>query len=395
MKLSELLKQKILLSDGSMGALLASMGYKDSCPDALSVTHPEVIRGIHRSYLDAGADIVIANSFGSAEPVLSHKGYAGKSAEFTRAAVKNARAEAGSAALVAVDMGPTGEFIYPVGAHSFEDVYGWFFVQAQAAKEAGADFAYIETQTDLAECRAACLAARDAGLEAIASFSVSAKGRTLTGASVEACGVSLEAAGATAVGFNCSVGPNELVECTRRLFCVTSLPIAVQPNAGLPVMGADGSVSYPFTPEEMENGMHLILQAGASLIGGCCGTTPEHIRRLKPLSGGPVPETPKKETEYLASARQCFKAEEALYCPEDIGDPEDAYDADEDSTCLRVDASAFTPKMLLELSSYTSLPLLLHGGSADQLRALLRVYPGRAAVEGQPEAARAFGALSV
>ena len=372
MKLSELLKQKILLSDGSMGALLASMGYKDSCPDALSVTHPEVIRGIHRSYLDAGADIVIANSFGSAEPVLSHKGYAGKSAEFTRAAVKNARAEAGSAALVAVDMGPTGEFIYPVGAHSFEDVYGWFFVQAQAAKEAGADFAYIETQTDLAECRAACLAARDAGLEAIASFSVSAKGRTLTGASVEACGVSLEAAGATAVGFNCSVGPNELVECTRRLFCVTSLPIAVQPNAGLPVMGADGSLS-----------------------GGWCGTTPEHIRRLKPLSGGPVPETPKKETEYLASARQCFKAEEALSCPEDIGDPEDAYDADEDSTCLRVDASAFTPKMLLELSSYTSLPLLLHGGSADQLRALLRVYPGRAAVEGQPEAARAFGALSV
>ena len=391
-KLTALLFSRVAVSDGSMGALLSSMGYGTPCPDELAVTEPEVIASIHKAYLDAGADVIIADCFGSTAPVPAHKGKAGQGALFTDAAVRLAKKAVGEKALVACDMGPTGEFMLPVGTHSFEEVYSWFYDQAVAGKAAGADFAYIETQTDLAECRAACLAAKAAGLEAIASFSVSAKGRTLTGASVEACAAALEAAGADAIGLNCSAGPEELVSCVERIRRVTGLPVAVQPNAGLPVTHADGSVTYPFTPEQMEKGMKAILAAGASLIGGCCGTTPAHIRAMRPLAdAASVPESV-SPAPCLASAREMYDAEQALSCPEKISDPEDAYDADEDTTILVISDREFTPEMVLELSAATKLPLLIEESDPEKTEALLRVYPGRAAVRGE---CAAYGAYIV
>ena len=390
--LSSLLSTSVLLSDGSMGALLSSMGYPTPCPDELAVTQPGVILDIHRAYLDAGADILIADTFGSTEPVLSHKGRAGQGERFTRAAVLLAKEAAGDKALVALDMGPTGEFMHPVGKWSFEDVFSWFYAQAAIGKEAGVDFAFIETQTDLAEARAACLAARKAGLEAIVSFSVNEKGRTLTGASLEACAVSVQAAGAAAFGFNCSVGPDELTACVERARKITSLPIAVQPNAGLPVTHPDGSVTYPFGPERMLSGMQRIADAGAGLIGGCCGTTPEHIRLMKPLTQK-TPPAAIEQKQYLSSARESFDALSALECPENISDPEDAYDADEDTTILTVSDEEFTCEQILELASYTKLPLCIEGHDEEKTEALLRVYPGRAAVKGCPKAAAAYGAL--
>ncbi|MBQ9409560.1 MAG: homocysteine S-methyltransferase family protein [Clostridia bacterium] len=394
MKLKKRLSRGMLLCDGSMGALLSSMGYGTPCPDELSVSHPDVIRDIHQAYLDAGADILIADCFGCTEPVLAHKGHAGKAQEFTRAAVRLAKEAAADKALVACDMGPTGEFIYPVGARSFEAVYGWYYEQACAARETGADFAFLETHTDLSECRAACLAAKEAGLEVIASCSVNEKSRLLTGASVQAFAVSLGAAGATALGLNCSLGPEQLLNSLNLMRGVSPLPIAVQPNAGLPVTAADGSVSYPYGPDQLEEGMRAIVQAGASIIGGCCGTTPEHIRRLKPLCGA-LPESKKEKTEYLCSARECFAAEDALTAPESISDPEDAYDVDEDSTVIEISAEEFTPEMLLELAANTKLPVLLNASEPEKAEALLRVYPGRMAVKGCPEAAAKYGAYIV
>ena len=394
MKLSEILKQRMLLSDGSMGALLSSMGHGTPCPDELSVTKPEVIKSIHKAYLDAGADILIADCFGSTEPVLRHKGHSGKGPAFTRAAVTLAKEVSCGRALVACDMGPTGEFMLPVGAYTFDDVYGWFFEQAKAAKEAGADCAFLETHTDLAECRAACIAARDAGLEVAASCTVNERSRLLTGASVKAFAVSLKAAGATALGLNCSMGPEQLVGSLKLMRQVSALPIAVQPNAGLPVTGPDGSVSYPFTPEQMEEGMKKIVEAGASVIGGCCGTTPEHIARLKALLTS-LPADESDHKEYLSSARECFEADEALKTPEKLSDPEDVYDVDEDSTIIEIDGGEFTPEMLLELSANTKLPVLLSADDEEKALSLLRVYPGRMAVRGCPEAAKKYGALIV
>ena len=394
MKLSERLKQGMLLCDGSMGALLSSMGYGTPCPDELAVSKSEVILSIHRAYLDAGAQILLADCFGSLEPVLRHKGHAGRAKEFTRAAVALAREVAGDKALVACDMGPTGEFMYPVGAHSFDEVFGWYFEQAQAAKEAGADFAFAETHTDLAECRAACLAAQQAGLEVIASCTVNEKGRLLTGASVQAFAVSLEAAGATAVGLNCSLGTEQLLYSLRLMREVTSLPIAVQPNAGLPVTAPDGSVSYPLTSEEMAEGMRKIAEAGASILGGCCGTTPEHIRRMQPLCGA-LPKEKTEHKEYLASARECLPAEDALASKEKLSDPEDAYDVDEDTTIIEIDDTDFTPEALMELAANTKIPILMNAHSEETATSLLRVYPGRMAVSGCKDAAMRFGAFVV
>ena len=394
MKLSKKLKTGMLLSDGSMGALLSLMGHGTPCPDELTVSKPEVIKEIHKAYLDAGADILIADCFGSTEPVLAHKGHSGRSAEFTRAAVSLAREVAGDRALVACDMGPTGEFMIPVGARSFDEVFGWYFEQARAAVGAGADFAFLETHTDLAECRAACLAAREAGLEVIASCSVNERSRLLTGASVQAFAVSLAAAGATALGLNCSLGPEQLLASVRLIRSVSPLPVAVQPNAGLPLTDAKGNVTYPFGPERLKEGMEAIVQAGASVIGGCCGTTPEHIRRLKALCGA-LPEAANAKCEYLCSARECFEAQEALASAESLSDPEDAYDADEDSTILEISDGEFTPEMLLELAANTRLPVLLNASDEKKAASLLRVYPGRMAVRGCPEAAKKYGAYPV
>ena len=394
MSLSERLKQGMLLSDGSMGAFLGAMGYHNACPDELTVTEPDVIKGIHRAYLEAGADIIIADCFGSTDPVLAHKGHKGKAALFTKAAVTLAREAAGDRALVACDMGPTGEFMHPVGRFSFNDVYGWFYEQARAAKEAGADFAFIETQTDLAECRAACLAAKEAGLEVIASCSVNERGRLLTGADIRAFAVSLTASGATALGINCSLGPEQMLESVKRVRLVSPLPVAVQPNAGLPVTDAEGNVSYPFTPERLGEGMRAIVEAGASVIGGCCGTTPEHIRGLKPLLTH-LPECVYDGTEFLCSARECFKAEDALCSPEKLSDPEDAYDVDEDTTVIEIDDGDFDEEGLLELSANTKLPLLLNVSDEAAAEALVRAYPGRMAIRGSRALCEKYGSYEV
>ena len=386
------LKTKMLLADGSMGALLAKLGYGTPCPDELTVTKPDVISSVHEAYVKAGADIVIADCFGSTAPVLAHKGRAGKTAEFTAAAVKLARTQAGEDRFVACDMGPTGEFMVPVGSHSFDEVYGWFYEQAVAGKEAGADFAFIETQTDLAECRAACIAAKDAGLPVIASFSLDNRGRTLTGAACEACAVVLEAAGADAVGINCSTGPDEMEANLLRMRKVTALPVSVEPNAGLPVTAADGSVSYPFTPEEMAESMKKLVGAGAAVIGGCCGTTPEHIALMKPLLGE-HPASAYDGVTYVASSRKIYALEDALEQIEEISDPEDAYDVDEDTTMICVNADEFDEEMLLETASATTLPICVKGEDPEKVSALLRVYPGKAAYKGK--ANRTYGAIKI
>ena len=386
------LKTKMLLADGSMGALLAKMGYGTPCPDELAVTKPEVIASIHEAYKNAGADIIIADCFGSTAPVLAHKGRTGKTGEFTSAAVKLARKVAGEDRFVACDMGPTGEFMVPVGEHTFDEIYGWFYEQAVAGREAGADFAFIETQTDLSECRAACIAAKDAGLPVIASFSMDPKGRTLTGAACEACAVVLEAAGADAVGINCSTGPDEMVNNILRMRKVTSLPVSVEPNAGLPVTAADGSVSYPFTPGQMAESMEKLISAGAAVIGGCCGTTPEHIALMKPM----LKEAPVSAWDgvaYLASSRKIYALEDAIGQIEEISDPEDAYDVDEDTTMICVNADEFTPEMMLETASATTLPLCVKGTDPAKVSALLRVYPGKAAYRGK--ANETYGAIKI
>ena len=383
---------RILLFDGSMGALLGSMGYDAVCPDEMTVTHPDVIQSIHERYLEAGANVVISDSFGSTEMALRHKKKSGMGATFARRAVEIARRAVGGSALVAADIGPTSEFMAPVGAYEFEDFYKTFSEQARAAKDAGADFALIETQTDVAECRAACMACRDAGLDAAASFSIASNGRTLTGSSPEVCALTLQSAGAFAVGLNCSSGPDEMLSPLRRMRAVTPLPVIVQPNAGLPQTAPDGRVFYPFSPEAMLASMRAIVDAGASAIGGCCGTTPDHIRAISVLAGGTLPSSAWDGKEYVCSARSFAPLSDAVSGIAEIEDAEDAYDVDEDATMILLNLNGLSPDEARELArdtaAATRLPLGFRADASalEALEAALRVYPGVAAVSASAEA---------
>lgn len=380
---SDRISKEILLFDGSMGALIGQMGFKTACPDEMAITNSDVIESIHKAYIDSGANVILSDTFGATEMALSHKGKSGMGNEITKNAVKIARKAAGENALVAVDMGPTSEFMYPVGSYKMKDFYKTFYDQALSAKEAGCDFAMIETQTDVSECRAACLAAKDAGLEAACSFTFSS-GRTLTGSTPECCALILEAAGASAIGVNCSTGPDQMLPIIKAIRNVTNLPIIVQPNAGLPETRPDGSVYYPFTPEEMLESMKKIVEAGASAIGGCCGTTPDHIRMLSSLSGAPAPEKPKIDTEYVCSKRVYVPLQYAVNDIEEIDDPEDLYDLDEETTLALIDLTGLTgeeaEEKTQECAAISKNPLAFKANSREALASALKNYPGVAAV---------------
>lgn len=385
-RFSEAIQSKILLFDGSMGALLSRMGHVTPCPDELAVTRPDVIRSVHQGYLDAGADVLLSDTFGATEMTLAHKKRAGMGEKITAAAVRLAREVAGSRALVAVDMGPTSAFLYPTGEAMPADFYKTFFDQARCAKENGADFAMIETQTDLGEARLACLAARAAGLEAAVSFTFGRNtGRTLTGSPAECCAAALEAAGAAALGLNCSPSPEDMLGLLRAMRRVSALPVVVQPNAGMPETAPDGSTFYPYSPEKMRECARALLEAGASAIGGCCGTTFDHIRALKPLTGGPVPTPAWDGQARLCSRRDCATVTEALEAVADLSDPEDAYDLEGDETAVRLDLRGLAPDeaavRTLDASAATRLPLILRADDADALRAALLACPGRPAAD--------------
>ena len=394
------LKKKIPLFDGSMGALLASMGYKSRCPELLCLEKPEVIASVHRSYLDAGCSVVITNSLGASSIKLGKSSMAERSAELVTAAVGIARKEAGDDNYVALDIGSTGEFMQPVGTIPMKEMIASFLTEMEAGKAAGADFALLETQTDIAECRAAAIAARKAGMPAAASFTFEKNGRTLTGGSPECCALALGALGVFAMGINCSGGPSEMLKPLRAMRSVSPLPVIVQPNAGLPETDAEGNTTYPYTAEMMQGAMQDILDAGASAIGGCCGTTPEHIRRMAQLLEGRegVQCSEVKET-YLCSARTFVTAEEAGDGLCEIEDIEDLYDLEEEDRCAVLTLSGMSAEeafeTVTEAQSMTKTPLAFRAEDAAVLAAALTAYHGVAGVVGDADDAvvREFGAI--
>ena len=382
-RFNEAIKSAILVFDGSMGALVGQMGYATNCTDELAVTHPDVIKGIHEKYIEAGANVILADTFGATEMSLAHKGKKGRGAEFTKAAVSLAKEAAGNRALVAVDMGPTSEFMAPVGMYKADDFIKTFFDQASSAKEAGADFAMVETQTDLAEARCALLGAKKAGLEAAVSFTFE-NGKTLTGSSPECCAIVMERLGASAIGINCSTGPDEMLPVVRKLTSFTHLPVIVQPNAGLPKTAPDGKLYYPFSPEEMLESMKPIVVAGASAVGGCCGTTPEHIRLISALAGGaPAPRTENTE-KYVCSLRVFAPLSEAIEATANIEDPEDMYDLEEEDLLAVIDLTEMDAEEAEEFTSdcaaFGKTPLAFKADNEETLEAALRTYSGVACV---------------
>ena len=278
--------------DGAMGTMLQAAGLEEGyCPELFNVEKPNVVKDIHGNYLQHGADIITTNTFGACSLKLEDYGLQDRVAEINIAAVKVAKeaiAMYKPEARVAGSMGPTGRFLQPLGNMSFDSIYESYREQADALIEAGVDFIIIETIIDVQEMRAALLASLDARqaagktkdqVQIICQFSFSEDGRTITGTPPEVATTIVEAIGADIIGINCSLGPEQIEPLIKKIASVTNLPISCQPNAGMPQLINKQTV-FPLSAEDMGPLMIPIADAGASYLGGCCGTTPAHIQSI-------------------------------------------------------------------------------------------------------------------
>jgi methionine synthase I (cobalamin-dependent)/5,10-methylenetetrahydrofolate reductase len=282
--LLERTKQSPILCDGAMGTLLYAKGvFINRCYDELNLSQPDLIRGIHHDYLQAGAEIVETNTFGANAFRLARHSIAGKVKDINRSGAALAREAAKSFDVwVAGSVGPLGTRIEPLGKTSFEEARQAFREQIAALAEGGVDLLMMETFGYLEELHQAMLAAQDVGakLPLVVQVTIDEDGNCLDGSEPETFAPLLEEWGADVIGCNCSVGPVAMLDAIERVRAVSSLPLAAQPNAGIP-RSVEGRNIYLCSPEYMASYARKFVAAGARIVGGCCGTTPEHIRVMK------------------------------------------------------------------------------------------------------------------
>ena len=285
--LAKLLSAGPVVTDGAWGTQLQQRGLPiGACPDAWNLTQPEKVEDIARAYIEAGSRVILTNTFGANRFILARHNLADQVAEINRAGVAVSRQAVkkgglSPASMVFASMGPSG-VVLMMGQVSEEAVQAAFAEQARAMADAGADGIVIETMSDPAEAKLAVLAARATGLPVVACMTFDSgakKDRTMMGATPEQAAEQLTAAGAEAIGANCGQGIAGMVEVCRRLRAAADRPIWIKANAGLPEM-VDGKTVYRQTPAEFAVYVPQLIDAGASLIGGCCGTTPELIRAV-------------------------------------------------------------------------------------------------------------------
>ena len=396
---------RLILLDGAMGTMLQRAGLKPGeLPELLALTNPALLTDIHRQYIDAGSQIVYANTFGANRRKLHKLGHTVD--EVVAAAVRAAKTACkGTDAKVAVDIGPLGELLAPLGTLPFEEAVNQFREIALAGEQAGADLAVIETMTDLYEAKAALLAVKEATkLPVLVTMTFDESGRTFTGCTPAAMAATLEGLGADAIGLNCSLGPKQLLPILRELCAATHLPVVAKPNAGLPDP-VDGH--YDLTPEAFADAMVEAVQAGVSIVGGCCGTDPRYIRALRESVGGMVPgkrdvrrrsmvctpttpvfidgvrvigerinPTGKKRFQQALLENDLDYIVDVAIAQEDAG----AAILDVNVGYPGVDETDMLPRVVQKLQEATTLPLQLDSTNPAALEAALRVYNGKAAV---------------
>lgn len=278
MTFKEHFNNSILFFDGAMGTELQKNGLqKGELPENLNIHSSEIVARVHKSYLDAGCNIISTNTFGANSLKFSNV------AEIITKAIeiaKNVIKESGKQAYVAQDLGPLGKLLKPYGDLEFETAYDLYKEQVIAGKNAGADLILIETMGDLYEIKSAVLAAKEnTDLPVLVSMIFDEKGMLLTGADIKTAVITLEGLGVDGIGMNCGLGPDQMLELLKEMKKYSSTPIFVQPNAGLPV-SINGVTTYNVTPDEFASKQLQILKNGACALGGCCGTTPDHIKAM-------------------------------------------------------------------------------------------------------------------
>ncbi len=316
---------RFILFDGGMGTMLQARGLTTGeIPERWNLERGEDITAVHKEYVAAGADVITTNTFGA-----NSKKFGGPVEEVIEAAVRLARAAGPS--FVALDIGPTGAMLRPLGDFEFDDAYELFKEQVVAGNKAGADLILIETMTDLKEAKAAALAAKEnSDLPVVVSLSYEKNGRTFLGASAACAAVTLSGLGVDALGVNCSVGPDDLEEVVDELCRYSSVPVIVQANAGLPSV-VDGKTVYSVGPEEYVSSVANLLKKGrkgengicVQLLGGCCGTNPGHIKKLNELTrgndaNGSTPVERRLAAEFAEADGSDTMSDKALVCSSSV-----------------------------------------------------------------------------
>ncbi|MEQ8236554.1 MAG: homocysteine S-methyltransferase family protein [Syntrophomonadaceae bacterium] len=284
------LRERVLVLDGAMGTMLQQKGLMPGmCPELFGIENPHILEDIHRQYREAGADIIETNTFGANRLKLAEYGLSDRLEEINTAAVAIARRAAGQA-LVAGNIGPTGQLLKPMGKAEFDDLYQVFREQAMVLERAGADLISIETMTDIGEMRAALIAVKSSTrLPVIAHLTFETGSRTMMGTDPVTALIVLDALQPLAIGANCSGGARELLPVIQSMSKYSRSYLSVEPNAGLPRL-VDNQTVFPDTPEEMAEYALRLRSAGANIIGGCCGTTPQHIQAIARVLKGLAPE---------------------------------------------------------------------------------------------------------
>nr|WP_207669677.1 homocysteine S-methyltransferase family protein [Marinisporobacter balticus] len=306
----KIIDNKFIFFDGAMGTMLQQAGLPiGDLPESYNILHPEIVYDIHKKYIDAGADIITTNTFGANTLKLKNSSYDVE--QIIRNAVSIAK-KAACEKLVALDIGPIGQLLEPIGTLSFDESYEVFKEQVTVGAASGADLILIETLSDLYEAKAAILAAKEnCNLPVFCTLTFQQNGRTLTGTDPLTMVHVLEGLGVDALGVNCSLGPKEIRPLVDKITNYASVPVMIQPNAGLP-RSKNGETVFDLTPEEFSREIRTMAQSGVSIIGGCCGTNPDFIKATKAAfkSLSPVKITPQKLTTACSSTKTIIIGQE-------------------------------------------------------------------------------------
>lgn len=401
-----------LILDGATGTnLIAAQMPQGVCVEEWVKDNPAVMQKIQRAFLEAGADVLYAPTFGANREKLSHYLLEDQTKEINLSLMTITKEVAEQEALVAGDMSPTGLFIEPFGEAAFEELVDLYKEQASYLKEGGADLIVIETMFSLAEIRAAVLAAKETGLPIFVTITVDDDGRTITGLDALTALFTVQKMGVTAFGLNCSEGPDSMVKNISRIAPYARIPLIGKPNAGHP--DPDDPSRYDLSPAEMGKAMTQLFQAGVQIVGGCCGTTPEHLGEIKKaadqfdFSSVLIEKADKQKVvltnetgSYLFDSAQ-IRLSQPVYCEEEMEDSlldidEDVYDA-----CHVVIQSPEDAHLFSLNAHMLHLPVVFEAQDEKSLWSALYLYQGIAGIHQnckvplpvKKKLARQFGAV--
>ena len=407
-ELMEEIRKRIVFFDGGTGSLLQANGLKPGeLPETWNILHPEIVTKLHYDYLEAGADIIKTNTFGANGLKFNDSSEYGLDGIVTAAMenAKNAVGKAGKNGFIALDIGPTGKLLKPLGDLGFEEAYGLFSDVVKIGAREGADLVLIETMSDSYEVKAAVLAAKEnCDLPVFATMIFDSKGKLLTGGTVESTVALLEGLGVDALGINCGLGPVQMKGILADIMKAASVPVIVNPNAGLP-RSEGGKTVYDIDADEFARTMREIVEMGACVVGGCCGTTPEHIKKTIELRKDHPARMPEKKDYTVISSyaqavvidqnpvligerinptgkskfKQALRDHNLEYILREGVTQQDngAHVLDVNVGLPEIDEAAMMEEVVRELQSIIDLPLQIDTSNIQAMERALRAYNGK------------------